>query len=102
MGKLAVGAVVVNRVLSDKFPNTVKEVIYQIDEIGAYQFEPVLDGRLFSVIVSSDSSKAADEALAGADPTGGALFFFNPSKISNMWLLSKPVIYRIGGHVFTK
>lgn len=102
MGKLAVGAVVVNRVLSDKFPNTVKEVIYQIDEIGAYQFEPVLDGRLFSVIVSSDSSKAADEALTGADPTGGALFFFNPSKISNMWLLSKPVIYRIGGHVFTK
>lgn len=102
MGKVAVGAVVVNRVLSDKFPNTIKDVIYHIDEIGAYQFEPVLDGRLFSVTPSSDSYKAADEALGGLDPTGGALFFFNPYKISNTWLLSKPVIYRIGDHVFTK
>jgi N-acetylmuramoyl-L-alanine amidase len=102
MGKVAVGAVVVNRVLSDKFPNTVKDVIYHVDEIGAYQFEPVLDGRLFSVAPSSDSYKATDEALGGLDPTGGALFFFNPYKISNTWLLSKPVIYRIGDHVFTK
>lgn len=102
MGKVAVGAVVVNRVLSDKFPNTIKDVIYHVDEIGAYQFEPVLDGRLFSVTPSSDSYKAADEALGGLDPTGGALFFFNPYKISNTWLLSKPVIYRIGDHVFTK
>jgi len=102
MGKVAVGAVVVNRVLSDKFPNTIKEVIYHVDEIGAYQFEPVLDGRLFIVTPSSDSYKAADEALGGMDPTGGALFFFNPYKITNTWLLSKPVIYRIGDHVFTK
>lgn len=102
MGKVAVGAVVVNRVLSDKFPNTIKDVIYHVDEIGAYQFEPVLDGRLFSIVVSSDSYKAADEALGGLDPTGSSLFFFNPYKISNTWLLSKPVIYRIGDHVFTK
>ncbi len=102
MGKVAVGAVVVNRVLSNLFPNTIKDVIYHVDEIGAYQFEPVLDGRLFSVTVSSDSYKAADAALGGMDPTGGALFFFNPYKISNTWLLSKPVIYRIGDHVFTK
>ncbi|MGI5859514.1 MAG: LysM peptidoglycan-binding domain-containing protein [Tepidanaerobacteraceae bacterium] len=102
MGKVAVGAVVVNRVLSDKFPNTVKNVIYHVDEIGAYQFEPVLDGRLFSVTPSSDSYEAVDAALGGMDPTGGALFFFNPYKISNTWLLSKPVIYRIGDHVFTK
>lgn len=102
MGKVAVGAVVVNRVLSDEFPNTIKDVIYHVDEIGAYQFEPVLDGRLFSVVTSSDSYKAADESLGGLDPTGGALFFFNPYKISNTWLLSKPVIYRIGDHVFTK
>ncbi len=102
MGKVAVGAVVVNRVLSDKFPNIVKDVIYHVDEIGAYQFEPVLDGRLFSVAPSSDSYKAADQALGGMDPTGGALFFFNPYKITNTWLLSKPVIYRIGDHVFTR
>ena len=102
LGKVAVGAVVVNRVLSDLFPNTITDVIYHVDEIGAYQFEPVLDGRLFSVTPSSDSYRAADEALGGVDPTGGALFFFNPDKITNKWLLSKPVIYRIGGHVFTK
>lgn len=102
MGKVAVGAVVVNRVHSNLFPNSIKEVIYQVDEIGAYQFSPVLDGRLFSVTVSSDSYNAADEALGGSDPTGGAVFFFNPSKISNTWLLSKPVIYRVGEHVFTK
>ncbi|WP_231848310.1 LysM peptidoglycan-binding domain-containing protein [Tepidanaerobacter acetatoxydans] len=102
IGKVAVGAVVVNRVLSDKFPNTIKDVIYHVDETGAYQFEPVLDGRLFTVVVSSDSYKAADEALGGLDPTGGALFFFNPYKISNKWLLSKPIIYRIGNHVFAE
>jgi LysM repeat protein len=102
MGKVAVGAVVVNRVLSDKFPNTIKDVIYHVDEIGAYQFEPVLDGRLFTVTTSSDSFRAADEALGGLDPTGGALFFFNPYKITNKWLLSKPVICQIGDHVFTK
>jgi len=102
MGKVAVGAVVVNRVHSDKFPNTIKEVIYHVDEIGAYQFEPVLNGRIYSVTPSSDSYKAADEALGGLDPTGGALFFFNPYKITNTWLLSKPVICQIGDHVFTK
>jgi len=102
LGKVAVGAVVVNRVLSDKFPNTIKEVIYHVDEIGAYQFEPVLNGRLFAVTPSSDSLKATNEALGGVDPTGGALFFFNPYKITNTWLLSKPVICQIGDHVFTK
>ncbi len=102
MGKVAAGAVVVNRVKSDKFPNSIKDVIYQVDELGKYQFEPVLDGRLFSVTPSSDSYKAADEVLGGLDPTGGALFFFNPYKISNRWLLSKPVIYRVGDHVFAK
>jgi len=102
MGKVAVGAVVVNRVKSSAFPNTIKGVIYQIDELGLYQFTPVEDGRIFSAIPSQDSFKAADAALAGEDPTGGALFFFNPAKITNKWLLSKPVIYRVGQHVFTK
>lgn len=102
LGKVAVGAVVVNRVNSNKFPNTIKNVIYQVDEIGCYQFSPVLDGRLYTVSVGEESKRAADEALAGADPTGGALFFFNPWKITNQWLLSKPVLRRIGDHVFTK
>jgi len=102
MGKLAVGAVVVNRVKSNLFPNTIKGVIYQVDELGFYQFTPVEDGRIYSAIPSQDSYKATDEALAGKDPTGGALYFFNPSKITNKWLLSKPVIYKVGQHVFTK
>lgn len=102
LGKVAVGAVVVNRVNSDKFPNTIKNVIYQVDELGCYQFSPVLDGRLFTVVVSEEAKRAADEALAGIDPSGGALFFFNPWKITNQWLLSKPVLRRIGDHVFTK
>lgn len=102
LGKVAVGAVVVNRVNSNKFPNTIKNVIYQVDELGCYQFSPVLDGRLYSVRVSEESLRAANEALSGSDPSGGALFFFNPWKITNRWLLSKPVLRRIGDHVFTK
>lgn len=101
-GKVAVGAVVLNRLYDNDFPNNIKDIIYQVDELGCYQFSPVLDGRLFSVSTGYDSLKAADEALAGVDPTGGAVFFFNPSKISNQWLLSKPIIYQVGEHVFTK
>jgi LysM repeat protein len=102
LGKLAVGAVVINRVKSPDFPNTIKEVIYQIDELGLYQFSPVQEGRIVSIIPGQDSLKAADEALAGKDPTGGALYFFNPSKTTNKWLLAKPVLYSVGEHVFTK
>ncbi len=100
-GKLGVGAVVVNRVKSSIFPNSIRGVIYQVDNLGLYQFSPVLDGRLDIAIPNAESYKACDEALAGKDPTGGALYFFNPSKITNSWLLSKPVIYRAGEHVFT-
>lgn len=101
-GKVAVGAVVVNRIKSPIFPNTIKGVIYQIDDQGFYQFSPVEDGRLYSATPNKDSFNAADDALAGIDPTGGALYFFNPAKIDNRWLLSKPVIYKVGNHVFTK
>ncbi|AYO29818.1 LysM peptidoglycan-binding domain-containing protein [Biomaibacter acetigenes] len=101
-GKVAVGAVVVNRVKSPDFPNTIKDVVYQIDELGLYQFSPVEEGRLDYITPNKDSLSAADDALAGVDPTGGALYFFNPAKISNKWLLSKPVLYKIGNHVFTK
>lgn len=101
-GKVAVGAVMVNRVKSPNFPNTIKGVIYQIDELGFYQFSPVEEGRLDYITPNKDSLSATDDALAGSDPTGGALYFFNPAKISNTWLLSKPVIYKIGNHVFTK
>jgi N-acetylmuramoyl-L-alanine amidase len=99
MGKVAVGAVVVNRVKSSLFPNSIKEVIYQVDSIGKYQFSPVLDGRI-NIAPSKEALDAADDALSGVDPTGGALYFFNPSKISNQWLLNKPVILKISNHTF--
>jgi len=101
-GKVAVGAVVVNRVKSPNFPNTIKGVVYQVDELGFYQFSPVEEGRLDYITPNKDSLNAADDALAGTDPTGGALYFFNPAKISNTWLLSKSIIYKIGNHVFTR
>ncbi len=96
-GKLAVGAVIVNRTKSPDFPNDIKGVIYQTG-----QFSPVSDGRLWQVTISSDSQKAAEQALAGVDPTGGATFFFNPSKSSSTFMHSRPVITQIGGHVFTR
>lgn len=101
-GKVAVGAVVINRVKNPKFPNSIKEVIYQVDKSGLYQFCPVREGRLEPAIPNNDSFSAATEALSGIDPTGGALFFYNPAKSSNTWLTKKPVIFRTGNHLFVK
>jgi N-acetylmuramoyl-L-alanine amidase len=100
LGKVAVGAVIVNRVKSSKFPNTIQGVIYQIDKDGHYQFSPVLDGRI-NLQPSSEALRAAREALNGSDPTNGALYFFNPKKTSNQWLRKKVVSTVIGDHVFT-
>jgi LysM repeat protein len=86
--KVAVGAVVLNRVLNPLFPNTIPEVIYQIDEVGAYQFEPVLNGWI-NVAPNEDARRAAQLVLNGADPTGGALFFFE-SWVPNKFLQSRP------------
>lgn len=101
-GKVAVGAVVINRVKSSKFPNTIKEVIYQVDKSGLYQFCPVREGRLEPAVPTNASLSAANEALSGIDPTGGALFFYNPAKSTNTWLTKKPVIFRTGNHLFVK
>lgn len=101
-GKIAVGAVVINRVKSPKFPNSLKGVIYEVDQSGLYQFCPVREGRLDSAIPSQESFAAADEALSGVDPTGGALFFYNPAKSSNTWLTKKPVAVKIGNHLFIR
>ncbi|AEF94115.1 cell wall hydrolase SleB [Desulfotomaculum nigrificans CO-1-SRB] len=87
--KVAVGAVVLNRVKSPLFPNSIAEVIYQVDETGRYQFEPVLNGWI-NVHASPDSIRAAKEALNGADPTKGALYFFE-SWVPNKFLRSRPV-----------
>lgn len=101
-GKVAVGATVVNRVKDSSFPNTIKDVIYQVDSKGYYQFCPVREGRIYSITANADSLAASDEALSGIDPTGGSLYFYNPKKTSNTWLKKKPIYIQIGNHIFTK
>ena len=97
-GQVAVGAVILNRVKSSQFPNTVAGVIYQK---GA--FTAVSDGQI-NVPIASNSTvvKAAQDALNGWDPTGGAIYYFNPNTATNKWIWSRPQIKTIGNHIFCK
>lgn len=97
--KVAVGAVVLNRILSGCFPANIPNVIYQVDEGGAYQFEPVLNGWI-NVDPSYDSLLAAQDALNGNDPTGGALYFFE-SWVPNSFLQARPVSVKLDSFTFT-
>lgn len=95
-GQVAVGAVILNRVKSSKFPNTIAGVIYQK---GA--FTAVADGQI-NVPIEEGSTvlKAAQDALNGWDPSGGALYYFNPNTATNKWIWSRPLIKTIGKHRF--
>lgn len=95
-GQVAIGAVIMNRVKSPTFPNTIGGVIYQP---GA--FTAVSDGQFYNA-ASASSIKAAAEAYNGTDPTAGCLYYYNPAKTTNKYMLSKPVILRIGSHNFCK
>lgn len=97
-GQVAVGAVILNRVKSSKFPNTIAGVIYQS---GA--FTAVSDGQI-NIPIASNSTvvKAAQDALNGWDPTGGAIYYFNPKTATNKWIWSRPQIKTIGNHIFCK
>ncbi len=95
--KVGVGAVVVNRVQSGEFPNSISSVIYQVID-GYYQFTPVENGYI-NKPASADAKKAAYAALYGSDPSNGALFYFDDSA-TNKWLWSKPLMARIGHMVF--
>ena len=97
-GQVAVGAVILNRVKSSKFPNTIAGVIYQP---GA--FTAVSDGQI-NVPISPESTvvKAAQDALNGWDPTGGAIYYFNPDTATSSWIWSRPQIKTIGSHIFCK
>ncbi|MDK2805349.1 MAG: N-acetylmuramoyl-L-alanine amidase [Thermoanaerobacterium sp.] len=97
--KVAVGAVIVNRVKSGIFPNSIKGVIYQVDSNGYYQFTPVENGWI-NVPATPDSISAARDALNGVDPTNGALYYFDNSN-TNQWLWSLPVALRVGNMVFS-
>lgn len=97
--KVAVGAVILNRAQSGLFPNSINGVVYQVDAGGRYQFEPVLNG-FINRPPSPSAISAAREALAGADPTSGALFFWE-SWVKSSFLNSRPVSRVIGAFTFT-
>lgn len=95
-GQVAVGAVIMNRVSSSEFPNTISGVIYQ-----ANQFSCVIDGQINKSIDSASTAyKAAREAINGSDPTGGALFFYNAKTAKSSWLYTRKVVAVIGDHTF--
>ncbi|MGB9868126.1 MAG: cell wall hydrolase [Bacillota bacterium] len=95
LGQVAVGAVVINRVESPNFPNTVSEVIFQP---GA--FESVSNGQIWAEPPSDTQYSAAQAALDGVDPTYGALYFWNPNLPVNPWIWTRTITLWIGKHVF--
>ncbi len=97
-GKVAVGAVVLNRLASPGFPKTIRDVIYEYED-GTYQFEPVMNGWI-NKPASAESIRAARDALNGWDPTNGALYFF-ASYVKNSWLWARPLSKIIGNVAFT-
>jgi spore germination cell wall hydrolase CwlJ-like protein len=97
-GKLAVGAVVLNRTRDANFQKSIYEVIYKYDD-GTYQFEPVMNGWIERP-ATTDSIRAAKAALNGWDPTNGAVYFF-ATYVTNPWLWSRPLSCFIGDVAFT-
>ena len=94
MGQVAVGAVVLNRIEHPSFPDTLSGVVYQK---GA--FSCLYDGQFWENIEDS-AYKAATDAINGLDPSGGAIYYYNPVKSTNKWILSRPIITTIGDHRF--
>lgn len=95
-GQVAVGAVILNRINHPSFPNTLSGVIY---EPGA--FSCVTDGQINAAVTDS-AKRAAQEAINGSDPSLGAIYYYNPAKTTNKFMLSRPVITTIGNHKFCK
>lgn len=95
-GQVAVGAVVLNRVKHSSFPDTISGVVYQS---GA--FSCVTDSN-WNTTPNDTAKKAAQDAINGWDPSGGAIYYYNPAKTSNAWIKSRPVIVTIGSHIFCR
>ena len=93
-GQVAIGAVILNRVESPDFPDTIPGVVYQT---GA--FDAVRDGQI-NLTPNETAYSAARDALNGWDPTGGALYYWNPATATSRWIWSVPITYSIGNHVF--
>lgn len=99
-GKVAVATVVLNRVDNPNFPNSVRDVIYQIDN-GYYAFSPVANGEI-NKPANAESKRAVQEALAFRGQGNGSLYFYNPKTSTSKWIFSKQVTVKIGNHVFAK
>lgn len=93
-GQVAVGAVILNRIEHPSFPNTLSGVIYQP---GA--FSCLTDGQVNEPVADS-AKRAANDAINGWDPSGGAIYYYNPAKTTNKFMWSRPVITVIGKHKF--
>ncbi|WP_286724222.1 spore cortex-lytic enzyme [Pelotomaculum sp. PtaB.Bin117] len=96
LGKVAVGAVILNRTKSASFPHSISEVIFQPEA-----FESIENGQAYRPL-SEESVQAAQMAMGGYDPSGGALFFWNPGKSVNPWIWSRNIVTQIGNHVFAR
>lgn len=94
-GKVAVGAVILNRVKSSKFPNTISGVIYQ-----PWAFTSVNDGQI-NLEPDEECKKAARDAMNGWDPTYGCLYYYNPATATSKWIWSTKTVVKIGKHVFS-
>ena len=97
MGQVAVGAVIINRVLSHEFPDNIRDVVYQ-----RRQFTAVADGQI-NYTPNNTAYRAAREALNGIDPTMGSLYYYNPKTAENTrWHSTRKFVVSIGAHVFAK
>ena len=96
VGQVAVGAVVMNRIKSASFPNTMSGVIYQ-----KYAFTAVADGQI-NLTPNDTAKKAAQDAMNGWDPTYGAIYYYNPRTATSQWIFSRTTTITIGNHVFAK
>ena len=93
-GQVAVGAVVLNRVKHASFPNSISGVIYQT---GAFS---CLDDGQFDQPIAESAYRAANDAVNGWDPSGGAVYYYNPRTATSSWIRSRPVMVQIGAHLF--
>ena len=93
-GQVAIGAVIMNRIRSPKFPNTVSGVVYQ-----KHAFTAVSDGQI-NLTPNDTAMKAARDAINGWDPSGGALYYYNPAVATSSWIFDRQTITVIGRHVF--
>lgn len=93
-GQVAIGAVILNRVQSDAFPNTIAGVVYQ-----KHAFTAVTDGQI-NLTPDEKAMRAAKDAINGWDPTGGAIYYYNPAIATSSWIFSRETVAVIGKHVF--